>query len=283
MKALLIGLLAFLSAGGASIAAPAYPVQIKDDKFSAAATFIGPSKAVSPLLGTSRSWFVRSSLNKSDHTVAHQLYVETSYLGHWRFWETAADDHATSLPVEAIDRNVDDCSGICSYSETVAVELDDAFLRANATSGFEIKLSAKSGDDLVISVAPAQIEPVLAAIAAYSVASPVATATAPGPAAPAAPSAGKGALGVAISDMPGALAAAIGRPDLKGAFIAVVAPGSVAERAGLKAGDCVTTYGGHPITGRFDLVAAVRATAPGSAVPVSVVRGKDAVALTLTF
>jgi serine protease Do len=65
----------------------------------------------------------------------------------------------------------------------------------------------------------------------------------------------------------------LNRPDLSGAWIVLVAPGSVAEKAGVKQGDVITGYGGKPIHTKVDLPAAVAATAAGAGVTVNVARG----------
>lgn len=276
---------ALITMGAAAAVAGKSPVIVKDDRFSSSVTFVGPSKMINPFGGTTRTWLLRSWVNKSDHTVTHQLYVDTSYFWHWRFWTVAADDHAQAHPVEKINSSVDDCSSsMCSYSETVAVDLDDAFIRANASTGFQIKLTAQSGDDLILTVTPGQIEPVLSAIDTYLTNLP----PAPPPPLPSDPGAtGAGptnvALGVTSEDLPPVLAKMIGRPAAHGALIAVVNAGSVAQRGGLPVGDIVTSYDARPITGWLELKKAVQDTKPGSAVTVGLIRGGKDTSVSLNF
>jgi hypothetical protein len=158
-----------LMAVGSSAAVAAPQVIVQDDEFSADATFIGPAEAVNPLFGTYRLWRLRSWVTKSSHRVTHQLYVDTNTFDR-RGWNQAADEDAGQRRVVRIAASSAGCrrkSDIgCVYHETVGVALDDAFVRAHA-GGFRVKLSARSGDDLIIDVSATQIAPVLEAIDAY--------------------------------------------------------------------------------------------------------------------
>ena len=93
-----IAIAGWWGASGSTLAAPHAAAKVQDDKFSSAATIIGTLEAVNPLGGTSRMWRLRSWIDKQDLSVRHQLYVETSYFSHWRFWEVATDDR---LPTAA--------------------------------------------------------------------------------------------------------------------------------------------------------------------------------------
>jgi PDZ domain len=256
-----LAMAAALSFSTAVSASGAPQVAIKDDKFSAQVLFTGPQGFINPFGGTSRNWFIRSWLNKSDHTATHQLYVATSYLGHWRFWDIAADDHAGSHPVVIIDRTVEDCSGMCSYDETVGVDLDDAFLRANSASGFQIKLTAKSGDELILTVSPDQIQPLLAAIDGYGK---------PPSRPPGAPADAAAPFGVKAQDRPGVLRMLSSCPGTKGAFLLKVIPGGVADRGGLQETDTITSLGDVPISGKADLEAALKTMRAGQLVSIGV-------------
>lgn len=142
-------------------------VQIQDDKFSSEVTFLGPSQDRIPFGGTFRTWRLRSWVDKTTHAVRHQLYVNIDYDGSWRFYESAADEHAIDLKVVDIDRSVSTCSFGCSFTETVGVMLSDDALKAGVASGFEIKLSAHSGDTLILPISAQQIALQLVAIDTY--------------------------------------------------------------------------------------------------------------------
>ena len=62
----------------------------------------------------------------------------------------------------------------------------------------------------------------------------------------------------------------IGRP---GALLTHIEPRSPARDAGLRAGDLVTGFDGAPVTNVLDLMAAVRAATPGTAIDLEIVRG----------
>ena len=252
------------------LSAPRPIVEIQDDNFSPAATFTGPAQAVNPFGGTFRLWHLRSWVNKTNHSVEHQLYIQTTYLGHWRFWEQAADDHADLHPIVPISRNVNDCTGECDYDETIGVTLEDDFVRAHAQSGFQIKLTAHSGDTLLLTVTPEQIQPVLAAIDVYRAKQ--------GFVAPLPPR-----FGVVAGPISPVMATMLGKPDLKCAVVAAVAPGSVAERAGVKLGDCITEFDGQTVHDPRDLVAASRDAPAGKPLTTSAIRSGSPITLSFQF
>ena len=145
-------------------------VEIQDDNFSPSATFIGPAQSINPFGGTYRLWRLRSWVNKANGRVDHQLYVDTNYMWGRRGWAYANDDNAGEHRVVQIAHSASNCRGRdkagCVYYETIGVDLDDAFVRRRA-DGFQIKLTARSGDELILDVNAAQIAPVLEAIDAY--------------------------------------------------------------------------------------------------------------------
>ena len=195
------------------------------------------------------------------------------------------------------------CDGMCSYEETVGVDLGDAFLRSRAADGFQIKLSAQSGDTLILSVTPDQIQPVLAVIDAYRAGGLAAAQMADLPGAkptqglqpavanqptlssppPAPAAAATVILGAKFADLPAVLANMIGRPEQKGALVAAVDPSSVAQRGALAIGDVLIIYDGKPITGKDDLSAAVHRTLAGSKVDATVIRGGKDTKLSFQF
>jgi S1-C subfamily serine protease len=59
--------------------------------------------------------------------------------------------------------------------------------------------------------------------------------------------------------------------------------GSPAAKAGLKAGDVVTSFDGHTVSSADDLSAAVAAAKPGETVSVSVQRGGSTKHLSVTL
>lgn len=135
-----------------------YIYKVEDDKFSKSLHYVGLQELINPLGGTARRWAIRTWIDKDTKEVTHQLYVIISYFYEWRFYESAADDMANGLHFVSIDRELNGCQGMCSFTETVGVDLTDYTLREKALTGFQVKLFAKSGDSLVIDVTPAQIQ-----------------------------------------------------------------------------------------------------------------------------
>lgn len=113
---------------------------------------------------------------------------------------------------------------------------------------------------------------------------PMAGGTAPAAMTPSAPTSGEGTvspeLGVEISTLTPAMAAVLGRPDLACAVVSGVEPGSTAERAGLRKGDCITTFGGMPVHSEYDLLAAVQAAQPEKLLKVELLRAGAPLSLT---
>lgn len=84
----------------------------------------------------------------------------------------------------------------------------------------------------------------------------------------------RGWLGVSIQDVDKNLADSFGLERPRGALIAQVSPDSPAEKAGLKEGDVIVTFDGKDIPTSSDLPHVVGLIAPGSKVPVELVRDK---------
>lgn len=95
----------------------------------------------------------------------------------------------------------------------------------------------------------------------------------------------RGRIGVLVSNQPvrSADLRDLGLPATGAALISTVNPKGPADRAGMKSGDWVIEYNGKPVTRSDDLINMVTRTAPGTAVPVKVVRGGKPVTLTITI
>jgi serine protease Do len=79
-------------------------------------------------------------------------------------------------------------------------------------------------------------------------------------------------LGVDSQPLTAGLAVALALPNLRGALLAFVEPGSAAERAGLEVGDVVTSWNGRPIATRDDFKIYAQLTGPGTTLEVGIVR-----------
>lgn len=82
----------------------------------------------------------------------------------------------------------------------------------------------------------------------------------------------RGWLGVMIQPLTPELAKKLGLKEDKGALVSDVVEGSPAEKAGIKTGDLITEYGGKKVDNPSHLRNMVANTAPGSEVPMKIIR-----------
>jgi serine protease Do len=82
----------------------------------------------------------------------------------------------------------------------------------------------------------------------------------------------RGYLGVEVTDLSGAMARQFKVPDVSGALVNDVNPGSPAGKAGIKAGDVIRTFDGRRVDSKDSLTFMVASSAPGSEVTLGVWR-----------
>ena len=82
----------------------------------------------------------------------------------------------------------------------------------------------------------------------------------------------RGALGVIIKPVDDDVARALKLGNAKGAIVVTVTPGSAGQKAGLREGDVILSFNGHPIDQGADLPPLVAMTKPGTSVPVDMLR-----------
>ncbi len=92
-----------------------------------------------------------------------------------------------------------------------------------------------------------------------------------------------GWLGVMVQDMTQKLADAFGLKQPEGALVAQVIPDSPAAKAGLRAGDIILKFNGHPINRSADLPPLVGSTPVGSTVPIEILRDGKRILLDVTI
>jgi len=86
----------------------------------------------------------------------------------------------------------------------------------------------------------------------------------------------RGWIGVSIQELTPELARSFGLKDAEGVLVSSVSPGDPAEKAGLKAGDVITSFDGKRISDLSDLPRTVATTAPGQTVEIKILRdGKE--------
>jgi len=92
-----------------------------------------------------------------------------------------------------------------------------------------------------------------------------------------------GQLGVQVQDINQSLANSFKLSNPEGALVAKVEPDSAAERAGLKVGDVIVKYDGHPIASAGALAMSVNTTAPGQQATLEVWRDGKPMQITATI
>lgn len=256
-------------AGCASNGSATGPATVANDQFSKTLEIRGPSEYENPLVGISKMWFLRSAVDKTNGYSTTQLYVYISYLGgSWNFFGRAADIETTPLPVVKLGSNVDSCRTLCSYSETIGIDVDPSVLARFMERGYPVKVYGKSGESFVVTVTPGQIASQLDALK-QAKATSASNARKP--------------LGVRFSDATASLYAAFGKPNQNGVFIMEVTPNSVADKAGIMVGDIVYKFDGKPIGNSGDLKTMVAEVKAGKKVPLEGYRAGKKIVFTASF
>jgi serine protease Do len=91
----------------------------------------------------------------------------------------------------------------------------------------------------------------------------------------------RGRIGVQIQPITPEVAEALGLKDRKGALVMTVPKGGPADSAGVKPGDVIIEFSGKPVAKSDDLVQQVVATAPGTTVPLKLLRDGKQVTLSV--
>lgn len=91
----------------------------------------------------------------------------------------------------------------------------------------------------------------------------------------------RGWLGVVVQDLDKDLATAFDLPEVQGALVVDVKGEGPADKAGLKRGDVILSFGGKSVQSLQDLSREVAATEPGIKVPVEIIRQGKKQALTV--
>jgi hypothetical protein len=148
-------------------------VEVIDDKFEKAATFLGIETTFGVQSHTfpENAAFLRSWVNKEEtRIVQHQLYIYQTYTGEWRNYYAVTDENATRLPFAAIARDVVICAARdCVLSETFGARIDDRVLRriANIGASYSVKFRAKSGVSDIVTITSEMAKAQIDAIDAY--------------------------------------------------------------------------------------------------------------------
>src|SRR5262250_317348 len=90
---------------------------------------------------------------------------------------------------------------------------------------------------------------------------------------------GRPRLGIDAEDISGQLGSYFGVPEGEGVLVREVNPGSAAEKAGMKAGDVITSFNGERLHSLSELRSKLAAAGEGKAAKLGVIRNKSAMAL----
>ena len=95
----------------------------------------------------------------------------------------------------------------------------------------------------------------------------------------------RGLIGLQMSNLPITRddAKELGLPGSSGATVAAVNGGGPGDKAGLRIGDVIVEYNGKPVKDYTQLVGMVMRTAPGTTVPVKIVRAKKQMTVNVTI
>jgi len=242
---------------------PRTTVNVLGDKFSKEIELQG-IPLHDPTNGDDLFWMLRSFVNPQTGETLHEIYVEWVYPGPSSGRYRAADDTARDLTLKVIKR--DSCPfGKCDRTDILAVLIDETTLRKRAQTGFQVKLFAQDGTSGILDIRPNMINAQLQAVDRILHPPAGMTAQAAAASANARTPDGKPFLGVAPMDLPFGLGVMLQRVDHN----------TPAEAAGLKQGDTVLSYNGHPIDKAKQLTDQILLTKPGSIVPVEIERGSD--------
>ena len=206
--------------------------------------------------------FLTAVIDHDSGRVSYGMDVSITYRGASRSYKTAEFRGIGQLetePVRVLKRVAINCpTGECTYTESLAVPLDEALLRHLAqgyvpgkSQLWSFRIVAKGGPDYRGSLSNAEMAGLLAKVDAYLQNPTVAQAPLPPPPPPA--RLDFGISGLAVSASPEA-------PNRAGVLVVAVGPGSIAQKAGIITGDIIYEFEGRAIRSPGDLQGAVAAT-----------------------
>jgi hypothetical protein len=196
--------------------------------------------------------FLTAVIDHDSGQVSYRMDVSITYRGTARSYRTAeyrGIGQLETVPVRVLKRTVINCpTGECTYTEYLAVPLDEALIRHLAegyvpgkSELWSFRIVAKGGSDYRGSLSNAEVAGLLAKVDAYVRNPTAAQAPLPPPA-----RLDFGISGLAVS--PSAEA-----PNRAGVLVVGVNPGSIAQKAGIITGDIIYEFDGRAIRSPGDL------------------------------
>jgi hypothetical protein len=228
--------------------------------------------------------FLAARIDHDSGRVSYEMDVSITYRGVSRSYQTAEFrglEQLEAVPVTVLKRQRINCpTGECTYTEHLAVPIDEAVLRQIAQSYvpskpelWRFRILAKGAPDYRGALSNAEVTGLLTKVDNY-VQNPIAAQVPPPPPPPA-------RLDFGISGLP--VAPSAEAPKRAGVLVVAVSPGSVAQKAGIITGDIIYEFEGHPVRSPADLQGAVAASATPSTVHIRLYRGTEAATLEAQF
>ena len=228
--------------------------------------------------------FLAARIDHDSGRVSYEMDVSFTYRGTARSYQTAEFrglQQLETVPVKVLKRQTINCpTGECTYTETLAVAIDEAVLRHIAQAYvpgkpelWRFRILAKGGPDYRGALSNAEVAGLLAKVD-YYVQNPTAAQAPPPPPPPA-------RLQFGISGLP--VAPSAEAPNRAGVLVVSVSPGSIAQQAGIITGDIIYELEGHPIRSPNDLQAAVAASSTRPLARIKLYRGTEAKTLDAHF
>lgn len=263
--------------------------------------------------------FLRAFVDKRTGIVRYQVYQHIQYDGdQWRFYDAVNYQGPSGIETKqltTVHREVIGCGGAssgCSYSEDIGFMVDERLLQQlkqlylasyNPPWVWKIRFKSKTSYDFDTGILPAEIDGLLQRVDQYFSDHPaIHRATqavdteknaSKGNVASESVSTGSqlssssrpklGINGGSKNELPPAVIAAIQPATLRGIYVAVVQPGSIAEAAGVRVGDDLFEFAGHQITSGKDLNDALAVADFDTDIPLRLVRAGAEIKLTLRF
>ena len=221
--------------------------------------------------------YLTAVIDRDSRQVSYRMDVSLTYRGGSRSYKTAeyrGIGRLETVPVRVLKRVAINCpTGECTYTEYLAVPLDEALLRHLAqgyvpgkSELWSFRILAKGGPDYRGSLSNAEVAGLLTKVDAY-VQNPTA-AQAPPPPPPPPARLDFGISGLAVS--PNAEA-----PNRAGVLVVGVSPGSIAQKAGIITGDIIYEFEGRAIRSPGELQGAAAASAGHSTARIKLYRGTE--------
>lgn len=145
-------------------------VEIDRDPYKSVVTYSGITQRNTNgqnMYSTGYSYFIRSWTESESMSASHQIYIESMYVGDWKFYRKATLLGGEELEVIDIDSEVVTCTGygICTLKEVIGVDLPHEYL-VNNPDGISMKVFAQSGDEIIVDLSADQISAQLTAMGA---------------------------------------------------------------------------------------------------------------------